>query len=56
MLAHVDHEVLGPDFDDSEIVTEPDSHHFDLMHQSVIEKNLAELVNGIRAAGTRSVP
>jgi hypothetical protein len=56
MLAHVDEEVFGPDFDESEFETEPDSHHFDLMHHSVIEKNLVELVNRIRAAGTRSVP
>ncbi len=54
MLAHVDDEVFGPDFEDSEIVTEPDSHHFDLMHHSVIEKNLLELVKCIRAASTRS--
>jgi serine/threonine protein kinase len=52
MLAHVDDEIFGPDFDDSEIVTEPDSHHFDLMRPSIIEKNLVELVSSIRAAGT----
>ena len=56
MLAHVDDKVFGPSFDDSEIVTEPNSHHFDLMHPSIIEKNLAELINRIRAAGKSSVP
>jgi hypothetical protein len=56
MLAHVDDGVFGPDFDDSEIVTEPGSHHFDLMHPSIIEKNLVELVNSIRAVGSSSAP
>jgi hypothetical protein len=56
MLAHVDDEIFGPDFDDSEIVTEPDSHHFDLMRPSIIEKNLVDLLDSIRSAGTRSAP
>jgi hypothetical protein len=56
MLAHVDDEVFGPGFDDSEIVTEPDSRHFDLMQPSIIEKNLVQLVNSIRVAGSSSAP
>lgn len=56
MLAHLDNEVFGPDFDDSEIVTVPESGHFDLIQTQVIEQNLVKLVNSIRSTAADSAP
>jgi hypothetical protein len=55
MLAHVDHHVLGPDFDDGDIVSEPDASHMGLMNTEVINRHLEELMETLRAknVGTR---
>ena len=44
MLAHVDQQVLGPEFDDADIVCEPNATHMDLMNTDVIERHLEELL------------
>jgi len=40
LLAHMDEEVLGPDFNDADFVTEPDKNHFELTEPDVIERHL----------------
>jgi pimeloyl-ACP methyl ester carboxylesterase len=49
LLAHIDNRVLGPNFQDSDIATEPDSGHFHLLHRDVIERHLDVLVAEIEA-------
>ena len=44
LLIHVENGVMGPDFNDSDIATEPDSDHFTLMNSAVIERHLASLL------------
>jgi len=50
LLAHIDQEVLGPDFVDPDIATEPDTGHFDLLDVAVIERHLVEVFDGVRIA------
>lgn len=50
LLAHVDDRVMGPKFQDSDIVTESDSGHFHLIHRDVVERHLDVLVGEIEAA------
>lgn len=47
LLTHIDEDVLGPDFVDADIATEPDTGHFDLLNAGVIERHLAEVFDGI---------
>jgi len=48
MLAHIDHQVFGPDFDDVDIMNEPNALHMGLMNTGVIERHLEELLTLIR--------
>ena len=48
MLAHVDHQVLGPDFVDADIVVEPDTLHMGLIAPDIVERRLEELLDGCR--------
>jgi serine/threonine protein kinase len=48
MLAHVDHQVFGPDFNDADIVIEPDTWHMGLMDPEVVERHLDELLTRLR--------
>ena len=47
LLAHVDDRVLGPDFEDSDIASEQDCDHFDLLHPDLIERHLDVVIGGI---------
>ena len=42
---------MGPDFNDTDIETEPDSDHFTLMNSAVIERHLESLIQEIMANG-----
>jgi hypothetical protein len=44
LIINVENGVMGPDFNDSDIATEPDSDHFTLMNSAVIERHLASLL------------
>jgi len=44
MLAHVNHQVFGPDFNDADIVNEPNAWHMGLMNTEVIERHLEEFL------------
>ena len=44
LLIHVENGVMGPEFSDTDIATEPDSDHFTLMNSAVIERHLASLL------------
>ena len=48
MLAHVDHQVFGPDFNDADIVIEPNTLHMGLMDPEVIERHVEEFVGLLR--------
>ena len=48
MLAHVDHQICGPDFNDADIVSEPNALHLGLMNTEVIERHLEELLALLR--------
>jgi len=48
MLAHVDHQIFGPDFNDADIVSEPNALHLGLMNTEVIERHLEELLTRLR--------
>jgi hypothetical protein len=50
LLAHIDQQILGPDFVDADIATEHDTGHFDLILPAVIERHLAEVFDGVRIA------
>ena len=52
MLAHVDHQVFGPDFNDADIVSEPNALHMGLMNTEVIECHLEELLRLLRETGS----
>ena len=52
LLAHIDQQVLGPDFVDADIATEQDTGHFDLLDATVIERHLAEVFDGVQIAST----
>jgi pimeloyl-ACP methyl ester carboxylesterase len=52
MLAHVDHQVLGPDFSDDDIVCEPNAPHMGLMNTEVVERHLEELLGILREASS----
>jgi len=56
MLAHVDHQVLGPDFSDADIVCEPNAPHMGLMNKEVIERHLEELLRLLRESSSASSP
>lgn len=47
LLAHVDDRVLGPDFEDSDIASEQDCDHFDLLHPDLIERHLDVVIGEI---------
>lgn len=47
-LAHIDHQVFGPEFSDGDIVSEPDALHMTLMNPEVIERHLSELLTRLR--------
>jgi serine/threonine protein kinase len=51
MLAHVDDQVFGPDFDDADIVIEPDSWHMGLMNSEVDEGHLEGVLARLRGTG-----
>jgi serine/threonine protein kinase len=44
LLIHVENGVMGPEFNDADIATEPDSDHFTLMNSAVIERHLASML------------
>jgi len=44
LLAHVDDRVLGPNFEDSDIISEQDCDHFDLLHPDLIERHLDAVI------------
>jgi hypothetical protein len=48
MLAHVDEQVFGPDFDDDDIVIEPDTWHMGLMNPEVVERHLEGLLTRLQ--------
>ncbi len=50
LLANLENGVMGPDFDDADIVTEPDSDHLSLMAPPVIERHLAHLLEALPAS------
>jgi len=52
MLAHVDRQVFGPDFDDRDITSEPDALHMDLMRAGVVEEHLEALLARLRHTKT----
>jgi hypothetical protein len=54
LLSHVENGVLGPDFSDTDVVTEPDSDHFTLMNSEVIEKHLDFLLQELRVSRTET--
>ena len=47
-LAHIDHQVFGPEFSDGDIVSEPHALHMTLMNPEVIERHLSELLTRLR--------
>jgi pimeloyl-ACP methyl ester carboxylesterase len=51
MLDHVDHQVFGTDFDDADIVIEPDTLHMGLMEAELVERHLEELLRRIGGEG-----
>ena len=51
MLAHIDHQVFGPDFKDADIVSEPDALHMGLMDTGVIQPHLEEFLTLLRESG-----
>ena len=51
MLAHVDHQVLGPDFADADIVLEPETLHMGLIATDLVEKHLEDLLRPLRTTG-----
>jgi serine/threonine protein kinase len=48
MLAHVDHQIFGPDFNDADIVIEPNTWHIGLMEAEVIERHVEEFLGLLR--------
>jgi serine/threonine protein kinase len=52
MLAHVDHQALGPDFSDSDFVSEPNASHMGLLNAEVIERHLRELLTFLRESSS----
>jgi serine/threonine protein kinase len=48
MLDQVDHQVFGPDFNDADIVSEPDTAHMGLMDTEIVERHLEELLTRLR--------
>jgi hypothetical protein len=56
MLAHVDHQVLGPDFDDADIASEPDALHMSLMDPEIVERHLEELLKRMGWTNPGRVP
>ncbi len=51
VAAHIDHRVFGPDFNDADIVNEPDALHMGLMNTEVIERHLEEFLTLLRDTG-----
>jgi len=49
-LDHLDSEILGPDFHEEDLVSEPGLSHFDLLDPSVIGRHLDGLIDRIRAS------
>jgi hypothetical protein len=52
MLAHVDHQIFGPDFNDADIVSEPNALHLGLMNTEVIERHLEEFLKLLRVTSS----
>lgn len=48
MLAHVDRQVFGPDFDDGDLVSEADVQHMELMRPGLIEHQMAAFLTRLR--------
>ena len=48
MLAHVDHQIFGPDFNDADVVSEPNALHMGLMSTEIIERHLEKLLELLR--------
>ncbi len=55
MLAHVDRQVFGPDFDDADIASEPDVLHMGLMEPEIVEQHLEELLKPLRETNSGAV-
>jgi hypothetical protein len=56
MLDHVDHQIFGPDFNDADIVFEPNAYHMGLMETEIFSRHLEELVTRLRQSGTGKEP
>jgi len=54
MLAHVDRQVFGPDFNDADIVIEPDTLHMGLIDAELVERHVEEFVGMLGTEGFRS--
>ena len=52
LMKHVKEGILGPQFDDADLVTEPDSDHFSLMDPAVIERHLRSVLERLEASGS----
>ncbi len=48
MLAHLDHQIFGPDFNDADMVIEPNQLHMGLVTPDVVERQVEELLELIR--------
>ncbi len=48
MLAHVDRQVFGPDFDDGDLVSEAAVQHMELMRPGLIEHQTAAFLTRLR--------
>ena len=48
MLAHVDHEVFGPDFNDADMVIEPNRLHMGLVTADVVDRQIEGLLELLR--------
>ena len=49
MLAHIDHQVLGPEFIDADFVLEPETLHMGLIATDIVERHLEELLRPLRS-------
>ncbi|MDX1630763.1 MAG: serine/threonine-protein kinase [Thermoanaerobaculia bacterium] len=48
-MDHLDSGILGPDFQESDLVTERDRNHFELLDAELVETRIGELVEAIRS-------
>ena len=51
LLASLNHQVLGPDFSDTDFVLEPETLHMGLIAADIVERHLEELLRPLRTNG-----